>query len=98
MNDKNINIENTIVIDFPPTPEEKDYVVCYIDFLGTKNIIKQKEQSIYNEIYETIAIEMKITSKMKSVFGDLKIKVFSDNILISHEIEDSKNKNDVFRA
>jgi len=97
MDDKNVDFENAIVIDFPPMPQEKDYVVCYIDFLGTKKMIQEKEQSIFNMIYESISVNVEIYSKLER-FGDLQFKVFSDNILIAHEIGDITDEYQVLKA
>lgn len=95
---KDKNMENIIEADFPSIPEEKNYVVCYIDFLGAKEIIeKGQQQTFFENIHDAFAFAIKFESKLK-VFGNLEFKVFSDNILIAHKVKDVSDKEQVYRV
>ena len=97
-NAENKNLNNAVMLDFPPLPEEKDYVVCYVDFLGSKrNIDKTGEKSFFENIHDAFSFALNVESKLK-IFGDLQFKVFSDNILIAHEVSNSSDKGDIYQA
>lgn len=82
-------LENNIVIDFAPKPDEKNYIICYIDILGTKQIINsEKATEYFGMIYEAYSFAVEMESKLH-IFGNLFFKIFSDNILIAHEIVDN---------
>ena len=82
----------------PPLPEEKLHVVCYVDFLGSKEIMEKGERHVFFEnIHDTFSFALKFENQLK-LFGNLKFKVFSDNILIAHEVSDKSNKHEVFTA
>lgn len=97
-NTENENLNNAVILDFPPLPEEKDYVVCYVDFLVSKrNIDQMGEKSFFENVHDAFAFALNFESKLK-IFGDLQFKVFSDNILIAHEVPNISDKGDVYRA
>ena len=83
------------LIEFEPIPQEEEYVICYIDVLGTRNLT-YTNNDIFKKIYETYSFCVEVESKTK-MFGDLQFKVFSDNILIAKKVEDN-NSQSVFVA
>jgi len=83
LDDKIIKDKEIKIIDFPPMPVEGDYIVCYIDVLGSKDLISKGE--FFETLYDAFSFALNIESKLK-IFGDLTFKVFSDNILIAHKI------------
>lgn len=88
------------VLDLPEKPKENDYVIAYIDLLGTKELLlKSSESIVFGDIYYPFLIAGKIMPTMHDLKWDnIKIKIFSDNILIAHPVNDPKNKDDVYRA
>ena len=88
------------VLDLPETPKENDYVIAYIDLLGTKELLlKSSESIVFGDIYYPFLIAGKIMPTMHDLKWDnIKIKIFSDNILIAHPVNDPKNKDDIYRA
>ena len=93
-----INTDKIVALDFPPLPKEKSHIICYIDFLGSKEILSQGGQLVFFEnIHDSFAFAMKFESKLE-IFSGLKFKTFSDNILIAYEIEDVDDKDKVFYA
>ena len=88
------------VLDLPETPEEKDYVIAYIDLLGTKELLaNSSDASVFGDIYYPFLIAGKILPTMRDLKWDnIKIKIFSDNILIAHPVSNPKNKEDVYSA
>lgn len=80
--------QEPIRIDFAEKPIEKEYVTCYLDVLGTKQIINSKKaEEFFDMIYEAYSFAIEMESKLH-IFGNLVFKVFSDNILIAHELDD----------
>lgn len=96
---ENKEIENTnnkpIIIDIPSYPQESDYIICYVDLLGSKTLISQTALS--ETIYDAFTFAVNIASKLK-MFGQLEFKVFSDNILIASKVENPINKDEVYRV
>ena len=92
---KNTEIKTTDsvpVIDFPPRPQESDYIICYVDMLGSKALISQTD--LFETIYNAFTFALNVESKLK-IFGQLEFKVFSDNILIAQKVEDPTDKEEV---
>lgn len=90
--------ERIIEVDFPELPKEKTYVVCYMDFLGSKEIIEKGERyDFFENIHDAFYFAIKFESQLKH-FRKLKFQVFSDNILIANEVVDKSNKQEVFDA
>lgn len=96
---ENKEIENTnnepTIIDIPSRPEESDYIICYVDMLGSKALISQTE--LFDTIYDAFTFAVNIASKLK-IFEQLEFKVFSDNILIAKKVENPIDKDEVYRA
>lgn len=93
-----VSTERIIEVDFPELPKEKTHVICYIDFLGSKEIMKKGERyAFFENIHDAFSFAIKIENQLK-LFGNLKFKVFSDNILIAHEVIDKYDKQEVFKA
>ncbi len=91
-------IKDIPIIDFYPKPETKQGIICYIDLLGTKNNIdtsdsKDEFECIYNAFEGAMCIE----TKMK-IFGQLQFKIFSDNILIVHNVESPDDIKCIYKA
>ena len=81
--------QEPIRIDFAEKPIEKEYVICYLDVLGTKQIINSKiAEEYFDMIYGAYSFAIEMESKLH-IFGNLVFKVFSDNILIAHELDDA---------
>lgn len=80
--------EEIKIIDFPPMPIEDDYIICYIDVLGSKDLISKGE--FFETLYDAFSFALNVESKLK-IFGDLTFKVFSDNILMAHKIPNDNN-------
>ena len=80
MKDKALNI--------PETPEEKYYVIAYIDLLGTKELLANKSETVaFGDIYYPFLIAGRIMPNMRELkWDEIKIKIFSDNILIAYEV------------
>lgn len=79
--------QEPIRIDFAEKPIEKEYVICYLDVLGTKQIINSNNTKEYFDmIYDAYSFAVEMESKLH-IFGNLVFKVFSDNILIAHELD-----------
>lgn len=69
-------------------PEESDYLIAYIDLLGTKEYIdKGEDDEIFSLIYEAFTIATKFVESKSWGFDDLKLKIFSDNILVAIKCE-----------
>lgn len=92
MKDKALNI--------PETPEEKYYVIAYIDLLGTKELLANKSETVaFGDIYYPFLIAGRIMPNMRELkWDEIKIKIFSDNILIAYEVNNIEDKNNVYSA
>ena len=77
-------------IDLPPIPVEKDYVIAYIDMLGTQELLSNKDtENVFEHIYYSILTSTKMLPKIEKLNMDLmQFKVFSDNILVAYPVED----------
>jgi hypothetical protein len=87
-------------IDLPPIPVEKDYVIAYIDMLGTQELLSNKDtENVFEHIYYSILTSTKMLPKIEKLNMDsMQFKVFSDNILVAYPVEDTKDKKEVFIA
>ena len=73
-------------LNLPETPEEKDYIIAYIDLLGIKDLLsKNSESAVFENIYYTFLIADRLMPQMNN-WEAIKIKVFSDNILIAFPV------------
>lgn len=85
--------ENHFNTPYPTTPvTETPHFVAYIDFLGIKDLIEEKKVSLA-ELFSTIYSELQAeTSAFNSIDKiGFKIKVFSDNLVISVERSGEKD-------
>ena len=62
-------------------PKTQDYLICYIDLLGSKSNISENDEEIFENIYNAYSVAM--TMNETKVFDRFEFKVFSDNILIA---------------
>lgn len=70
-------------------PEESDYLIAYIDLLGTKEYVEKGDDNvIFDYIYEayTLATKGFVEDKVWG-FDDIKYKIFSDNLLVAIKAE-----------
>lgn len=74
------------------TPEESNYLIAYIDILGTKEIISGSDgKEFFKLIHETLALATKGFIQSKGWgFDDLEFKIFSDNLLVAIQCEKNK--------
>ena len=74
-----------IPIEFSEPPKEADYLIAYIDILGTKEYVaKGESKEIFDLIHGSFVMSTKILPQLELFgFGNLKFKIFSDNILIA---------------
>ena len=88
------------LLDVIDIPKEMDYVIAYIDLLGTKDLLaKSSEQNIFENIYYPFLLAGKIVPTMRELNWDkFKIKIFSDNILIAYPVKNVDDKNSVCAA
>ena len=85
-------------LNLPETPEEKDYIIAYIDLLGIKDLLsKNSESAVFENIYYTFLIADRLMPQMNN-WEAIKIKVFSDNILIAFPVNNIDDKYDVYNA
>ena len=75
-------------------PETQDYLICYIDLLGSKSNISENDDEIFENIYNAYSVAM--TMNETKVFDRFKFKVFSDNILIAQKVPDKTDFESVF--
>lgn len=75
---------------FPEKPQEKDYLIAYIDLLGTKDLLKNNcDSTVFNLIYHSFVFATEYVSKVEELkLDNVQIKIFSDNIIIALPIED----------
>lgn len=81
-----------ILNDFP---KEQDCLIAYIDLLGTKAHM-QNNDDFFKDVYT--AFSSAVVACNKAVFFSehgVKLKIFSDNILIAYPIADMEDKNNV---
>lgn len=77
----------------------EDYIVAYIDILGTTNMIKSKEQQFeMNRLYNLYTFSTDITKTLEpEKTNTIKFKIFSDNIIMAKRLsnEVSQRKQDI---
>ena len=68
----------------------KPHVIAFLDILGSSEIIKENSLNMLNEINELYSFAIKVCRKDGAIrdFSKLRIKIFSDNILVAREIEE----------
>ena len=74
--------------------ELKEYYIAYLDLLGYKDFFKENPDSVsefFNDIKSAIAEAKKIIKETKK----LNYRLFSDNIVIYTEVQESSTYNDV---
>lgn len=88
------------MIDLPEAPTEKDYIIAYIDILGTKGrLAHQNTTELFQKVYYPFLLAGKLLPELtKLELQDIKIKIFSDNILFALPVNDCHNKNEVFTS
>ena len=90
-----ITTDSIVEIDFPARPQVRDYIICYVDMLGSKELIVKED--LFETIYNAFTYALSFESKLK-MYGELEFKVFSDNILIAKKVEDITDKAEVYCA
>ncbi|MBP5530889.1 MAG: hypothetical protein J6Y54_02515 [Lentisphaeria bacterium] len=81
--------------------KQKPHIVAFLDFLGAADKMKSEKESdeFLQEIYTVYAFARHIVKRTENERNrKLKIKIFSDNILIAEEIEDFQNSGSILRA
>ena len=88
------------VLNFPETPEEEYYIIAYIDLLGTKELLtKNGGYDVFKQIYFPFLIADRIVPIMHDLKWDkIKVKIFSDNILVAYPVNNADNKNSVYNS
>ena len=68
-----------------PEIKPTNHLIAYIDFLGTKEKIKNDKDFTYlkflKELYSILIEHIKKTNKNNEFLNKIKVKIFSDNIL-----------------
>ncbi len=88
------------ILNIPDEPQEANYIIAYIDLLGTKEKINQgKGSKVFENIYTAFLLAGNIMPQMKDLnYSQMKAKVFSDNIILAYPVTDSLNKNDILSS
>lgn len=83
-----------------PVPDEQDYIIAYIDLLGTRErLMKEPSSEFFKEIYYQFLIADRIIPDLERFLQfDIRIKIFSDNILVAIPVENPSNNNEVLSA
>lgn len=84
----------------PETPTKQNYLIIYIDILGTRDRLKKNDtEKVFESIYFPFLLADRIMPQTQ-IFDvvDIKIKVFSDNILLAYPINSLDDKDEVFNA
>lgn len=87
-------------IKIPETPAKQNYLIVYIDILGTKDRLKNNDtDKVFENIYYPFLLADRIMPKIEYLnIEDIKIKVFSDNILFAYPINNLDDKDEIFDA
>lgn len=88
--------QNIPIIDIPAMPSEEDYIVCYIDVLGSRDYVSSKDgKTLYEKIYDAFVYALEVTKCLK-LYKELEFKVFSDNILVGCRVEDISDTKELY--
>lgn len=86
------------IFEFPEyyfhKPETQDYLICYIDLLGSKSNISENDDEIFENIYSAYSVAL--TMNETKVFDELQFKFFSDNILIAQKVPDKSDFKSIY--
>ena len=84
-------------LHIPDAPKEQDCLIAYIDLMGTRERLKQVSESIFfGEIYYPFLFADRVVPALEKLgLQDLKIKIFSDNILFALPVTDVHNEEDI---
>ena len=63
------------------------YLVAYLDFLGASDRMKKDNGELLNEIADLYSDTKEMLARSDTVFSNLKIKIFSDNIIIAQKVD-----------
>lgn len=88
-------------LDLPEKPQESDYVIAYVDLLGTKKMLQEQDNAdVFDGIYTSFLTATKLLpSCLEEYFlNELEVKVFSDNILVAYKVSDCTDKKCVYNA
>ena len=78
-------------------PKEQDYLIAYIDILGAKNLLKS-DDNLFSDIYTAFFTAVFLSVGVEFFTEhNVKVKIFTDNILIGYPIQDITNKEHVFQ-
>ena len=88
------------VLNIPDEPKEANYIIAYIDLLGTKEKISQgKGTKVFENIYNAFLLAGNIMPQMKDLnYSQMKVKVFSDNIILAYPVAESLESGDVLSS
>lgn len=75
-------------------PEIQDYIICYIDLLGSKSNISENDDEVFENIYSAYSVAL--TMNETKVFNEFQFKVFSDNILIAQKVADKSDFKSIY--
>ena len=63
------------------------YLVAYLDFLGASERMKKDNGELLNEIADLYSDTKEMLARSDTVFSNLKIKTFSDNIIVAQKVD-----------
>ena len=85
--------------NLPEKPQENDYVIAYVDLLGTKKLLQKADTAdVFDKIYTAYLTATRLIPCCLEKFflNQLEVKVFSDNILVAYKVSDCTNKECVY--
>lgn len=87
-------------VSIPGIPQEQNYVIAYIDILGIRDkIAEQDDKQVFKDLYYQFLLADRIMPQVEYFEAqDIKIKIFSDNILFAYPVNDLSDKEDVYSA
>ena len=85
-------------LSIPNIPQEQNYVIAYIDILGIRDkIAHQDDKQVFKDIYYPFLLADRVMPQVELFEAqDIKVKIFSDNILFAYPVKDSFDKEDVY--
>ena len=91
---------NDRILYLPEAPTERHYLIVYIDILGTKERLAQKDSSeVFEKVYYQFLLAGKVAPIMKKLnLMDIEVKIFSDNILFAYPIDNYYDREEILEA
>lgn len=89
--------ENLVFLE---NPIEREYVIAYIDLLGTQELLSNEDtEKLFEHIYFSVLTSTRLLPGLAELnMGLMKFKVFSDNILVAYPVERIEDKSAVCAA